>query len=81
MTELTVFARLSFLPETLRSVVGDGSLPPRTLNARPHDLILRKRNPGSDGDLPWDTRAAKKKVRLREPPQNAVVVRLTSNPL
>lgn len=34
---------LFFFPETLRSIVGDGSIPPPTLNASPIMILQRKR--------------------------------------
>lgn len=65
LSSTVLVAHALFFPETLRSVVGNGSIPARGLNVTLWDLLTKHRKRGEDGnvkDEKLETRAPRKGV-------------------
>lgn len=62
--------RSSFMPETLRAIVGDGSLKPPLINSRPIDLVRNSRRTLDDPEKRQDPTPAAIATRSLKPKYN-----------
>ncbi|EIW69113.1 hypothetical protein TREMEDRAFT_31494 [Tremella mesenterica DSM 1558] len=69
-TGVVLVPLIFFLPETLRSLVGDGSIPPPALNCSPGVLLQRRRMQKANDDLAPEE-------HIERPPRKKVSLRLT----